>query len=84
MYGRVSQFSLNCHQLKGQSNEILDPHFFHNSNQPGSLTNGLKYFRFWFRFRRDIRILVSKKLTPRGMIPRGVKKKFNPRTMVQK
>ena len=60
--------------LKGQSNEILDPHFFHNSNQPGSLTNGLKYFRFWFRIRRDIRVLVSKKLTPRGMIPRGVKK----------
>ena len=37
--------------LKGQSNEILDPHFFfHNLNQPGSLTNGLKYFCFCFVF----------------------------------
>ena len=31
--------------LKGQTNEILDPLFSHNSNQPGPLTNGLKYFR---------------------------------------
>ena len=28
--------------------------FFHHLNQPEPLTNGLKYFRFWFRFRRDI------------------------------
>ena len=43
----------------GQSNEILDPHFFHNSNQPGPLTNELKYFRFWFRFCRVIRIFMN-------------------------
>ena len=47
---RGSPFSLNANKskltLKGQSNEILDPHFFHNSNQPGPLTNELKYFRF--------------------------------------
>ena len=29
------------------------------------LINGIKYFRFWFRFRRDIRILVWQKLTLR-------------------
>ena len=42
--------------LKVQSHEIFYPHFFHHSNLPGSLTNGLKYFRFWLRFRRVIRI----------------------------
>ena len=31
--------------LKGQSNEIFDLHFFHNSNLPGPLTNRLKYFQ---------------------------------------
>ena len=30
--------------LKGQSNEIFDLQFFHNSNLPGPLTNELKYF----------------------------------------
>ena len=33
-----------------------------------------QYFHFWFRFRRDIRILVSKKLARRNIILRGVKK----------
>ena len=33
--------------------------FFHHSNQPGPLTNGLKYFRFWLRFRWDIRIFMN-------------------------
>ena len=33
-------------------------------NRPGQLPNGIKHFRIWFRFRRDIPILVSKKLTP--------------------
>ena len=42
--------------LKGQFNEIFYPQFFHHSNRPGPLTNGLKYFRFWFRFRQDIHI----------------------------
>ena len=48
--------------LKGQSNEIFDLHFFllHNLNQPGTLTNGLKYFRFWLIF-RVIRVFVAKK-----------------------
>ena len=70
--------------LKGQSNEIFDLLFFHHFNQPGPLTNGLKYFRIWFRFRRDIRILIAKKLTRRGMIPQGFKKNFNLRTVLQK
>ena len=43
--------------LKGQSNEIFDPH----SNWSGPLTNGLKYFQIWFRFRRDVQSLVPKK-----------------------
>ena len=30
--------------------------FFHHSNWSEPLTNGLKYFCFWLRFRRDIRI----------------------------
>ena len=30
--------------------------FLHHSNRPGPLTNGFKQFRFWSRFRRDIRI----------------------------
>ena len=42
--------------LKGQSNEFFNFQFLHYSNRSGPLTNGLKYFRFWFRSRRDIRI----------------------------
>ena len=60
------------------------PSFFHHSNRPVPLTNGLKCFRFWFHFRRDIRILVWKKLTPRSIILHGVKKKFYPGTSLQK
>ena len=37
--------------------------FFHHLNQPETLTNGLKYFSFWFCFRQDIRILIAKKMT---------------------
>ena len=33
--------------------------FFHHSNRPGLLTNGLKQFGFLFRFRRDIRIFLK-------------------------
>ena len=38
--------------------------------------NGLKYFRFWFRFRRDIQILASKKLTPHSIKLCGALKKY--------
>ena len=48
------------------SRDFGPPVFFHHFNQPGPLTNGLKYFRIWFRFRRDIRILIAKKLTRRN------------------
>ena len=43
--------------FKGQSNEIFY-RFFHTSSlpDPGPLSNGLKYFRFWLRFRRIIRV----------------------------
>ena len=58
--------------------------FFYHSIRPGPRTNELKHFRMWFRFRRDIRILVPKKLTLRSIILRGVKKMFYPRTLVQK
>ena len=30
----------------GTEQRDFDLHFFHNSNLPGPLTNGLKYFRF--------------------------------------
>jgi hypothetical protein len=33
--------------LKGQSHEICDPWFFHESIPLGSLINGLKYFCIW-------------------------------------
>ena len=38
--------------LKGQLNEIFYSHFFHYSDLPRPLTNGLKYFLFWLRFWR--------------------------------
>ena len=45
--------------VKGQSNEIFHPKFlFHHSNQPRPLTNVLKYFQIWFRFRGDIQNLL--------------------------
>ena len=34
--------------------------FFIISTSLSPLTNGLKYFRIWFRFRQDIRILIAK------------------------
>ena len=37
--------------IKGQSNEIFNSSFFHNSNQAVPLTDGLKYFQFWLRIR---------------------------------
>ena len=54
----------NSNFLKGQSNEIFDC-------QPGTLINGFEYFRFWLKFCQVFQTLVSKKLTRRGMIPRG-------------
>ena len=50
-----------CTQVQVQCNEIFDPIFFilQSSNLPSPLTNGLKYFRFWFRFRRVIRIFLN-------------------------
>ena len=36
--------------LKGQSNEIFDLQFFHNSNQLGPLTDGLKMFSILVKF----------------------------------
>ena len=52
--------------LKRQFNEIFDLQFFllHNSSLPGPLTNGLKYFRLWFRFRWVIWILDLKNWLP--------------------
>ena len=44
--------------LKGQSNEICYSHFFHHLNLLGPLTNRLKHFRFWLRFRRVIQIFL--------------------------
>ena len=57
--------------------------FFHHSNQPGPMTNGLKCFRFWSSFRRVIQILVLDKLTPRSIILGAVKNKCYHRTYLQ-
>ena len=35
-------FCMRGANLKGQYNEIFDPQFFHHSNRPVQLTNGLK------------------------------------------
>ena len=40
--------------IKGTVHRDFRLSFFHHSNLPGSLTNGLKYFRFWSRFRRVV------------------------------
>ena len=56
------RFDLHWHRfscLQGQSSEIFDHHFCHHSNLPGLLTNGLKYFRIWLRFRRVIQIFPN-------------------------
>ena len=50
------QIQLILFKLKKQSNEIFDLKFFHHLNQPGPLTNGLK---FWLSFRRVIRIFMN-------------------------
>ena len=35
---------MEVENLVGQSNKIFDLQFFHHLNQPGPLTNRLKYF----------------------------------------
>ena len=57
--------------LKGTVQQEFHPSFFQYSYLPGPLTNGLKYFRFWLRFRGVIKILGLKEQTRQGMIPRG-------------
>ena len=54
--------------------------FFHHLNQPGSLTNGLKHFWFWWSFRRVIWNFMNppgydtaQSQSPRGIIPQLVK-----------
>ena len=49
--GLCHETLLRFYQFKGTVQRDFRPPFFHHSNR--SLTNGLKYFRFWFRFRRD-------------------------------
>ena len=62
--------------LKGQSNEILDPHFFQNLNQPGPLTNELIYCIFVFGFIfADIFLFLCISpgyATPVSQSPRGI------------
>ena len=73
-FGMISHmcFILAYESLWNDFSYVFDLHFFHLSNLPGPLNNGLKYLRF----SRVIQILVSKKLTPRGMLPEGVNKDF--------
>ena len=51
--------------------DFRPPVFFHHSNQPGPLINKFKYFHFYLGFHWDIGTSVSKKVTRRGMVPRG-------------
>jgi hypothetical protein len=44
--------------LKRQSHEIFDLHFFHKSMAPRALINTLKYFQILFRFRGENRDYV--------------------------
>ena len=55
------QYQFNFSFLKGQSNKLFNLHFFPYFNMHGPLNNGLKYFRFWLRFRRIIKTLGLKK-----------------------
>ena len=59
LWSLLTHLSREIVSLKGQSNKLFDPHFFHPSNLPGPLTNGLKYFRFWLRFSRVIWIFTG-------------------------
>jgi hypothetical protein len=43
------------YELKGQCHAIFDPRFFHQSIHPRALIHGLKPFRKWLRFCREIR-----------------------------
>ena len=45
--------------LKGQSNEIFDLIYFHNSNLPGPQTNGLNKIEFWLGIRSYSKFLLS-------------------------
>ena len=66
----LSIFGGGAAAIAGPESGRCVPRFFYHlfrkdkSNRPGQLPNGIKHFRIWFRFRRDIPILVSKKLTP--------------------
>ena len=83
---RFSWIRIRNTALKGQSKEIFDPQFFHHSNWPGSLTNGLKCFQISFCFCRDIQIFTKLRAvsyctesstvqyhTARSQVPRSVK-----------
>ena len=52
---------LTAERFKGTvQRDFRRPVFFsHNLNQPGPLTNGTKYFRFWLSFRRVIQIFMN-------------------------
>ena len=58
--------------LTGQSHEIFDLHFLHYSILPGPLTNGwVKTFSILFKISQSYWNFRLKKLTCRGMTPRG-------------
>ena len=52
-FGMISHmcFILAYERLWNDFSYVFDLHFFHLSNLPGPLNNGLKYLRFWLRFR---------------------------------
>ena len=60
--------------LNGQSNEIFDLQFFSSFELVWATDQKVKIFSFLVSFRRDIQILVLKKLTPRSIILCGALK----------
>ena len=59
--------------LKGTVQRYFQPLFFHRSNQPGSLTDGLKYLRIWFS---DYLSMILRAGDYLSMILRGLKVLF--------
>ena len=68
--------------LKGQSTRFLTISFIPHPNRPGLLTNGLKYFRIWFRFRPDIRNFGSEKLRGAAEVRKNSNISAKPKTKI--
>ena len=66
--------------LKGQSNEIFDLQFFSYFEPVWATDQWGKIVLSMIKISLSYSTFRLKKLTPRGIIPQGVKKNFTPRT----